>query len=656
MKLLRKQEIFWRQRAKQHWLREGEKNTRFFHKFSSTRKEHNNITKLQIANGDCKETDAEIQEIIMDYFNNLFCSTGAAINLPAQLEFPGLSEPQSKMLVTPIVEEEVKCDVFSMHSDKSPGIDGLNPGFYQAYWDIIGHDVTEFCSKFFVIGELPENVNQTLVCLIPKVKHPKRVDDLGHISLCNMLMKILSKVMANKLKPTLNDIFSENQSAFIEGGLLTDNALITYKIRKTQGKVGVVGGSDGSMRSITSKVGKKPGKYLGMPMCVGRNKIEIFGFLTNRVQQRLKGWYMNKLSRPGKGCRLLKESNPLVSAVMKARYYPASNFLDSDIGTNPSYIWRSILVSKEVIKAGARKRIGDGNDTSVSGVPWLSEISIGYVQTPMPVQLCDITVSSLIHEEGRRWDYEVLHDIYRNRDAGLIKQIPMPLRHTTDTWYWMLDEKWEFTVKSGYRWLQGEFDDEFKQFWSKLWSLKLPLKVNNFFGLSSRLQHSSLHSAFSVIHKVFDECSREKCVQLVMFCWGLWNRRDKWVWDRTNGCTFGVIAAATNLLRDWIEAQILAAIACQEVGAKYEKCVLETDSKMLVQTCNGAIDASFFDTLVDDCVYLSKHINHVLIQFVYKFANRVTYELARATYYMSDIGEWYNIPPNFISLVLDLDI
>lgn len=92
------------------------------------------------------------------------------------------------------------------------------------------------------------------------------------------------------------------------------------------------------------------------------------------------------------------------------------------------------------------------------------------------------------------------------------------------------------------------------------------------------------------------------------------------------------------------------------IALQYEKCVIETDSKMLVQACNGAMDYSFFGTLVDDCVHLSKHINHVLIQFVYRSANRVAHELARATYSMSYIGEWYTIPPNFISHVLDLDI
>ncbi|XP_074346242.1 uncharacterized protein LOC141685013 [Apium graveolens] len=75
MKLLEKQEIFGRQREKQFWLRDGEKNTRFYHKFASTRKEHNKIKKLKNKDGEWKETYGEIQGIITDYFSHMFTST-----------------------------------------------------------------------------------------------------------------------------------------------------------------------------------------------------------------------------------------------------------------------------------------------------------------------------------------------------------------------------------------------------------------------------------------------------------------------------------------------------------------------------------------------------------------------------------------------------
>lgn len=133
-----------------------------------------------------------------------------------------------------------------MHPDKPPGIDGLNPSFFQVYWDIVGLDMCMFCKKFFATGDLPENINITLVCLIPKIKQPKKVADLRPISPCNVLMRTLSKVMANRLKPTLDTVISEQQSAFIQNRLLTDNALNSYEVnhyihRKRQGLMGIAG-------------------------------------------------------------------------------------------------------------------------------------------------------------------------------------------------------------------------------------------------------------------------------------------------------------------------------------------------------------------------------------------------------------------------------
>lgn len=93
---------------------------------------------------------------------------------------------------------------------------------------------------------MPLELNHTLVCLIPKVKKPQQMTELRPISLCNVLVRIVSKVLANRIKPCLKTLVSDKQSAFIEGRLLTDNALLAYEInhcikRHTQGKRGIAG-------------------------------------------------------------------------------------------------------------------------------------------------------------------------------------------------------------------------------------------------------------------------------------------------------------------------------------------------------------------------------------------------------------------------------
>lgn len=157
-----------------------------------------------------------------------------------------VTEEQNVQLMESISNEEVKDAVFSMHAEKAPGYDGLNPAFYQTYWSVVEEDVVGFCKHFFATGELQPEFNRTLVCLILKVKKPKQMSELRPISLCNVLFRILSKVLANRVKTCLPRLISANQSAFIEGRLLTDNALIAFEVNhyikcRTHGRNGVAG-------------------------------------------------------------------------------------------------------------------------------------------------------------------------------------------------------------------------------------------------------------------------------------------------------------------------------------------------------------------------------------------------------------------------------
>lgn len=246
LKLLEKQEIYWKQRCKQFWLREGDQNTKFFHKFASGRRRQNQISRLKDSNGDWQEDKDGIQKIITDYFSELFQSTVADGRLTDRESVKQVTSEQNQSLIMPVTDEEVKHAAFSMHPDKSPGLDGLNPGFFQEYWSVVGGDVVKFCQQFFQTGDLPSGVNQTVVCLVPKIKQPQQMMDLRPISLCNVLFRILSKVMANRLKRCLPTVIAEQQSAFVEGRMLTDNALIAFEVnhyirRRTQGRYGIAG-------------------------------------------------------------------------------------------------------------------------------------------------------------------------------------------------------------------------------------------------------------------------------------------------------------------------------------------------------------------------------------------------------------------------------
>lgn len=99
------------------------------------------------------------------------------------------------------------------------------------------------------------------------------------------------------------------------------------------------------------------------------------------------------------GWRIMKEENPLVSRILKARYFRKTDFLNAELGANPSYMWRSIMSAQEAVKSGCRKRIGDVASTRVWHVPWLPDLENGCLTTVMPEELQDVQVQDLMNEE-----------------------------------------------------------------------------------------------------------------------------------------------------------------------------------------------------------------------------------------------------------------
>lgn len=81
---------------------------------------------------------------------------------------PIITYAQNLIINRRVTYQEVKNALFDMKAEKSPGPDGLNLGFYQHFWDIIGNDLLNICFKFFLTGKLPSNLNATHTILIPK--------------------------------------------------------------------------------------------------------------------------------------------------------------------------------------------------------------------------------------------------------------------------------------------------------------------------------------------------------------------------------------------------------------------------------------------------------------------------------------------------------
>lgn len=184
-------------------------------------------------NGDWVENKADVAGLITGYFDELFFASQVDTNRIVHLFLDVVSKAESKLLLAHLKEEEVKALVFSMKPDKSPGLDRMNPMFFQRYWTLVKDDIIEACRDWFQSSIFSAHLNDTLIILIPKVDHPEQVKDYHPISLCNVTYKILAKILANRLKVVLNRIVFVSQSAFVPGRLISDNVLVAFKLIHT---------------------------------------------------------------------------------------------------------------------------------------------------------------------------------------------------------------------------------------------------------------------------------------------------------------------------------------------------------------------------------------------------------------------------------------
>ncbi|XP_060965763.1 uncharacterized protein LOC133034618 [Cannabis sativa] len=850
--IIDQREIFWKQRAKQFWLKEGDQNSKYFHKAASNRRRSNLISKLKNDQGVFVDWENGLSDVVVQYFMSLFSASNTDYREVIDCIDHVVPEMANLELTRPVLEEEVKTAVFQMHPDKSPGPDGMTPTFYQRCWHIVKQDVVGVVQRFFATGAFDEACSDANVVLIPKKKGPETMKDLRPIALCNVLYKIVTKVMTNRMKPFMDSIVADSQSAFIPNRLISDNIMVSFEVlhylkRKRQGKTGcmalkldmskaydriewsfleavltklgfvdtwvhlimqcvssanykVIHGShemgpiaptrglrqgdplspylfilcaeglsallrkyerqgwihgckvangaprvshmlfaDDSylycqaseveahrVRKLLTKFERASGQevnlskssiffstnttttvrnvisqrlqmsiatedsfYLGLPSTMSRKKTVVLGYLKDKVRKRLQQWEGKFLSRAGKevlvktvaqalpsyamsvfllpkeisrsiesmmasywwqtnkdsgkgihwlswdklckhkkggglgfrnlrdfnlamlgkqGWRLLTRPDSLVTRVFKARYFPQGDFLSASIGSNPSFVWRSIWESQDLVRKGVRWCIGSGNNIPILQSPWLPDEVNPFVISDHPA-LSTATVSNILTPDGSRWDVEILDDLFVDRDKHLIMSIPLSDNNLEDHFVWSKETSGFYSVKSAYNLLQrlkgGWHESNDNNFWSKLWSLKLPPKIKNLMWraavgcLPTMIQLRTKHVEVSslcplwrvetetIIHclvtcnviklcwnrvgigttsdtsisfldwctLVFSKLNAEKKALVAAVCWAIWNARNELVWKGKTTRVDDIVGFAKHYLNQWNNAQ-----------------------------------------------------------------------------------------------------
>lgn len=183
------------------------------------------------------------------------------------------------------------------------------------------------------------------------------------------------------------------------------------------------------------------------------------------------------------GWRIMQNPNSLISKVLKAKYFPNSNFINASLGNMSSYTWRSIWASKGILFEGMGWRVGDGMSISVNNDVWVME-SPNFKITNPPISMHNVNVAELIDVSTQRWREEMIINTFDTVDASRILRIPLSLVPHEDRLVWYGEASGEYSICSTYRLLQRntEFTStkplhtDYRRFYKFLWELKIPQK------------------------------------------------------------------------------------------------------------------------------------------------------------------------------------
>ena len=196
------EEVYWRQKSREICLKEGDRNSKFFHKMTNTHRRKNFIVKIKV-NGEWIIGDRELREGVVGGFKSLFFEEEGWRPSIEGLSFETLEEEEVTSLEGIFLEEEVLGALLELNGVKALGVDGFSMVFWHFSWEFVKFDVLNFFNEFHEHGRFVRNLNTTFLVLIPKKKGAVNLKDFRSISLVGSLYKWMTKVLVNRLKKVM---------------------------------------------------------------------------------------------------------------------------------------------------------------------------------------------------------------------------------------------------------------------------------------------------------------------------------------------------------------------------------------------------------------------------------------------------------------------
>ncbi|WCJ19530.1 hypothetical protein M5689_001816 [Euphorbia peplus] len=210
------------------------------------RRKNNKIEALKDDSGGWLYELEDIRKHAKAFYSNLYsCDPGQPTSpLTSMHTFPKVEETRLNFIFKQVETNDIHTALTEMAPTKAPDIDGLPAVLFQNHWDEVKLSVCNFILKVFAGIETVDVFNQNLIAIIPKIPNPVSLSQYRPISLCNVIYKIITKIIANRFKLLFPEIIAPTQSSFVPGRQIVDNIIVAQEVihsmRIRKGKQGLV--------------------------------------------------------------------------------------------------------------------------------------------------------------------------------------------------------------------------------------------------------------------------------------------------------------------------------------------------------------------------------------------------------------------------------
>ncbi|GFZ11161.1 hypothetical protein Acr_22g0005590 [Actinidia rufa] len=223
---------FCLQVAKAKHLKNCDKGTKFFHDLIKNNRAKSQIVALTKEDGSSTTSIQQVNSLFVQFYKNLLGVSSVCPRLDRDVLVEGkiVEEEHALSLLQPVLDKEIKSALFSIGDDKAPGPDGYSSCFFKSAWSIVGPDVCAAVKEFFVSGKILKQLNHAVISLVPKTASASRVEEFRPIACCNVIYKVISKILAARLSPILESLIDPGQSAFVPNRSMVENIYMVQEL------------------------------------------------------------------------------------------------------------------------------------------------------------------------------------------------------------------------------------------------------------------------------------------------------------------------------------------------------------------------------------------------------------------------------------------